>query len=136
MRLRANLAALFCVALAGCSTTTPTTPRLSERAVTTLAHLRFCDPPHYRGEPQFVEGERWVLMRGPSQVCDNVWVFRISREDSNNTFRVCSNRFCYFISVSTDGDVADLYYRITGKEHPTLKGELSADYKAFLEGKR
>ena len=24
---------------------------------------------------------------------------------------------------------------ITTKEHPTLKGELSAEYKAFLEGK-
>ena len=37
--------------------------------------------------------------------------------------------------VHTDGDVADLYRRITGKQHPTLKGELSARYKAFLEGK-
>ena len=32
----------------------------------------------------------------------------------------------------TEGDVADLCRRITGKEHPTLKGELSDDYKAFL----
>ena len=36
----------------------------------------------------------------------------------------------------SEGDVADLYRRVTGKEHPTLKGKLSADYKAFLEGKR
>ena len=31
--------------------------------------------------------------------------------------------------------LANLYYRITGKEHPTLKGELSEGYKAFLKGK-
>ena len=40
-----------------------------------------------------------------------------------------------WIPLETNGDAADLYRRITGKEHPTLKGELSADYKAFLEGK-
>ena len=33
------------------------------------------------------------------------------------------------------GDIADLYRRVTGKQHPTLKGDLSADYKAFLERK-
>ena len=43
-----------------------------------------------------------------------------------------SPRWC---PVVVEGDVADLYRRITGKEHPTLKGEMSADYKAFLEGK-
>ena len=37
--------------------------------------------------------------------------------------------------VRSDGDVADLYRRITGKEHRTLKGEMSEEYKAFLEGK-
>ena len=31
--------------------------------------------------------------------------------------------------------LADLYRRITGKEHPKLKGKLSEEYKAFLEGK-
>ncbi len=36
-------------------------------------------------------------------------------------------------AVSSDGDVADLYRRVRGKEHPTLKGELSEGYKAFLE---
>ncbi len=39
------------------------------------------------------------------------------------------------IPLLTDGDAADLYRRITGKEHPTLKGELSEDYKVFLERK-
>ena len=38
--------------------------------------------------------------------------------------------------VLTDGDAADLYRRITGKKHPMLKGELSEEYKAFLEGDR
>ena len=37
--------------------------------------------------------------------------------------------------VVTEGDVADLYRRVTGKEHPTLKGELSEEYKAFRGGK-
>ena len=37
------------------------------------------------------------------------------------------------LPVTSKGDVADLYYRITGKKHPTLKGELSAAYKAFLK---
>ena len=77
-----------------------------------------------------------MLWRGPSQVCDNAWVFRISRENWNNIDRFCcATPFMCSISVSTDGDAADLYYRITGKKHPTLKGELSADYKAFLKGK-
>ena len=38
--------------------------------------------------------------------------------------------------VSSDGDVADLYRRVRGKEHPTLKGELSVGYRAFLEMQR
>ena len=40
------------------------------------------------------------------------------------------------IPLRMDGDAADLYRRITGKKHPTLKGEMSAEYKAFLKGKR
>ena len=42
----------------------------------------------------------------------------------------------FLVPLESSGDVADLYRRITGKEHPTLKGEMSADYKAFLEGKQ
>ncbi len=38
--------------------------------------------------------------------------------------------------VVVEGDVADLYRRITGKEHATLKGEMSEEYKAFLEMQR
>ncbi len=34
-----------------------------------------------------------------------------------------------------DGDCADLYFRIHTHEHPRVKGELSEQYKAFLEGK-
>ena len=40
-----------------------------------------------------------------------------------------------WIPLETNGDAADLYRRITGKEYPTWKGELSAGYKAFLEAK-
>ena len=38
-----------------------------------------------------------------------------------------------FPPVHTDGDVAVLYHYITGKKHPMIKGEMSEDYKAFLE---
>ena len=40
------------------------------------------------------------------------------------------------VPLGCDGDAADLYRRITGKQHPALKGEMSKDYKAFLKGKR
>ena len=46
---------------------------------------------------------------------------------------VCTG--CTFVPARSTGDVADLYRRITGKEHPELKGELSEGYKAFVEGK-
>ena len=39
------------------------------------------------------------------------------------------------VPMKKDGDVADFYRRVIGKEHPTFKGELSAEYKAFLEEK-
>ena len=39
------------------------------------------------------------------------------------------------VPLAADGDAADLYRTITGKQHPTLKGKLSAEYKAFLEKK-
>lgn len=38
------------------------------------------------------------------------------------------------VPMAKDGDVADLYRRITRNEYPTLKGELSGQYEAFLEG--
>ncbi len=38
-----------------------------------------------------------------------------------------------YVPLRTDGDAADFYRRVTGKKHPTLKGELSEQYKAFLE---
>lgn len=38
--------------------------------------------------------------------------------------------------VRSNGDIADLYRRITGKEHPTLKGELNEGYTAFLKRRR
>ena len=37
------------------------------------------------------------------------------------------------IPLETDGDVADLFRRVTGKKHPTLKGEMSDGYRAFLK---
>lgn len=40
------------------------------------------------------------------------------------------------VFITTDGDVADLYRRVTGKEHPTLKGKLSEPYQEFLEKNR
>ncbi len=43
---------------------------------------------------------------------------------------VCTG--CTFVPARSTGDVADLYRRITGKEHPELKGTLSAEYRAFL----
>jgi hypothetical protein len=44
--------------------------------------------------------------------------------DNGGTMRV--------LYASADGDVADLYYRITGKKHSALKGEMSEEYEAFL----
>lgn len=37
------------------------------------------------------------------------------------------------VPVRSDGDVADLYHRVMGKKHATLKGDLSDEYAAFLE---
>ena len=37
------------------------------------------------------------------------------------------------LRVAVPGEAADLYRRITGKEHATLKGEPSAGYKSFLK---
>ena len=138
MRLRASLAALLYLALSGCSTAGPTTSGLSQQAVTTLGKLSYLAPTYYRPRTRpFVHDERWVLMRGPSLASDKAVLYRISREEFQNINLgdFCGTRFFCSVSLSTDGDVADLYCRITGKEHPTLKGELSPKYKAFLEGK-
>ena len=39
------------------------------------------------------------------------------------------------VPLRCEGDVAHLHGVVRGKKHPTLTGEMSEEYKAFLEGK-
>ena len=75
----------------------------------------------------------WCLAVAPAELADEachlgrrIWVL----------YSHASDVVFLPVNATSPGDVADLYRRVTGEAHPTLKGEMSEDYKAFLEGKR
>ena len=85
----------------------------------------------------------------------NKWMFTLWDEGTGNAWSgfavlMARDRFCkpieglrsfhgnpmLTVPLRNNGDVAPFYEIVTGKEHPTLKGELSSDYKAFLARER
>ena len=45
------------------------------------------------------------------------------------------HRSAHYAAIGTDVDLADLYYRIKGRKHVSLKGHLSSEYAVFLRHK-
>ena len=138
-----------CVAMAaGCSTPTtrPVVGGLSAAAL--LLDLAKRGEPFHDNSGVFGGGARTLLLaRNPSGIdLVSLAVAPVHLGDKVKwvdfgrwlRLRVLPDRYAtdlVFPPVLTHGDGADVYRRITGKEHPTLKGELSEEYKAFLEGK-
>ncbi len=95
----------------------PYPSREAEQALRALVGHWFRDPFPRRGETVFLDRYPPPDRRRPPLIWES------------------GAKYLVQVPLRTDGDAADLYRRITGKEHPTLKGEMSADYKAFLKGK-
>ena len=127
-RLSSLGAVILAASQFGCVTTPEPDAQLSDEARAALRSLGL--------ETDIVEvevdGWVWLILPVPGPSGTSPWIIRVIRGvpssllDPNNRVGL----------ILTDGDVADLYRRITGKVHPTLRGDLSNDYKAFLEHRR
>ena len=133
MRRALALAVLFAglAAVHGCASPrwVAPAPRMSKRAMqelVTLIRLNRMSPTLYGNG---------VVVTPFDVYPEPPWCMGMDVEPPGYAILFTTSTGSEWLVLSSDGDAADLYYRITGKQHPTLKGELSEDYKAFLEGK-
>ena len=104
-----------------------TGPFSSQEAETALRELGLFERPgrQFRDETGALGGGECILYATRlSREHTWLWLYYKDHNEEEDTR----------LPVRTDGDVADLFWRVTGRKHASLRGSMSQDYRSFLYG--